>query len=339
MHTIQASCVGSALAQGIRLLKERGIDSESRGGKVRTVMSPVMTVYSDPTRRVLLDPVRNANPFFHLFESMWMLAGRDDGTWLDRYVKNFSVRFGEDDQAGRIHGAYGARWRGWFMSSNTEQSSKDLPDQLNIAVKLLRENHNDRQVVVSMWDPRYDLDVVARDRPCNTHIYFRIRNWSDGPSLDMTVCCRSNDMFMGAYGANAVHMSVLQEYIATMVGVSVGNYYQMSNDFHAYERDLIAFAEANDEDSLVSSYDPSPLFTSKGSTTLDVEIRSWCRAPSDRLLNNNPQLFDDLLVPMSQTHDLVYNKHYRKALIEVARVKHKDWREAAKEWIERKIAK
>jgi hypothetical protein len=52
--------------------------------------------------------------------------------------------------------------------------------------------------------------------------------------LDMTVCCRSNDLIWGAHGANAVHFSVLQEYVAARVGCEVGTMYQLSNNYHAY---------------------------------------------------------------------------------------------------------
>jgi hypothetical protein len=66
--------------------------------------------------------------------------------------------------------------------------------------------------------------------PCNTHAYFDVRNGA----LNMTVCCRSNDIYFGAYGANSVHFSFLQEYMAAGVGVPVGIYRQMSNNYHLY---------------------------------------------------------------------------------------------------------
>jgi thymidylate synthase len=52
--------------------------------------------------------------------------------------------------------------------------------------------------------------------------------------LDLTVLCRSNDVVWGAYGANAVHFSVLQEYLAGRIGVDVGVMYQFSNNYHGY---------------------------------------------------------------------------------------------------------
>jgi hypothetical protein len=48
------------------------------------------------------------------------------------------------------------------------------------------------------------------------------------------VCNRSNDVIWGAYGSNVVHFSMLQELIASELGVECGTYTQMSNNFHLY---------------------------------------------------------------------------------------------------------
>ena len=77
-----------------------------------------------------------------------------------------------------------------------------------------------------MWSP---VEGEGR-KPCNTQIYF----WSRNGKLNMTVANRSNDMIWGAYGANAVHMSFLQEYVASMCGVKCGIYTQFTHNLHAY---------------------------------------------------------------------------------------------------------
>ena len=43
--------------------------------------------------------------------------------------------------------------------------------------------------------------------------------------LCMTVCNRSNDMLWGAYGANVVHMSMLQEFVALFSKFTDGRLY------------------------------------------------------------------------------------------------------------------
>src|SRR5678816_542793 len=140
MHVINANNVNDAYYQGLRLLKDAPIES-SRAGEVRVWPCPVTTVYERPTERVLFDPKRDANPFFHLFEALWMLSGRQDATWLDRFVKDFSSRFTEED--GTQHGAYGHRWRNAFGF-----------DQLHHVVNTLRSDPTSRQCVIQMWDAR-----------------------------------------------------------------------------------------------------------------------------------------------------------------------------------------
>jgi hypothetical protein len=56
--------------------------------------------------------------------------------------------------------------------------------------------------------------------------------------------CRSNDIIWGCYGANAVHMSMLHEYLAGHIGVPVGVYTQISFDWHTYLETPYKFEES-----------------------------------------------------------------------------------------------
>jgi hypothetical protein len=238
VHVIRVNNVNQALAEGLIFLDRYGVEESSRNGPVLVASAPVTTEYSKPAERVLFSPLRDANPFFHLFESLWMLAGRNDIA----FPVAFNSRFGAYSDDGKTQrGAYGFRWRKWFGY-----------DQLNVIINELRSNPASRRCVLGMWDageicyperdcskyePSTDGDLLANtvDKPCNTHIYFRVHcGNTKEPVLDMTVCCRSNDILWGAYGANAVHFSFLQEYMAARIGVGVGTYYQMSNNFHLY---------------------------------------------------------------------------------------------------------
>ena len=69
-----ARTVSEALHNGLHLLRVHGIPQPSRVGDVLVSPHPVMTVYKEPTNRVLLSPMRNANPFFHVMESLWLLG-------------------------------------------------------------------------------------------------------------------------------------------------------------------------------------------------------------------------------------------------------------------------
>lgn len=230
MRVLNVVDVNEAYFLGFQVFGGTGGDwdvQSSRVGKVRVLDEPLAVTYEKPLRRVLFDPGRDSNPFFSLFESLWMLAGGNDARWLDRFIHDFSSRFAEE--GGRMHGAYGFRWRHHFDLDGG--GAPGLPDQLDVAIRLLRKNPLDRRVVISMWDPVADLGADVRDVPCNLIATPRI---VDG-KLDLTVFCRSGDFIWGTTGANAVHFSFLQEYLAGRIGVGVGKFCHIINNPHAYE--------------------------------------------------------------------------------------------------------
>lgn len=219
MRIIQARNAHQALAQGIQTLFTLGVPRESRNGPVLQMPTPVTTVYERPMERVVFWSQRDANPFFHLYEAMWMLAGRNDVEGVARYAKQ--MREYSDDGVTMNGSAYGFRWRHAF----------DPVDQLDEVIAMLKKNPNERRAVLQMWDCSSDLGSSSKDVPCNTMATVQIN--TEG-ALDLTVFCRSNDVVWGAYGANAVHFSVLLEYLARSIGVPVGRYYQVSVNWHGY---------------------------------------------------------------------------------------------------------
>ena len=207
--------------------------SPSRVGEVLMVEEPVLVTYTHPQERVLFNRARDCNPFFHLFESLWMLAGRNDVAPL-LYYNPRMTDFSDDGET--LNGAYGYRWRG--LSSGF--------DQLFEIVRQLRADPQSRRCILSMWAPGLDLFRKSKDKCCNTHAYFNLRGekfdsnkhyYRGEPHrrfLDMTVCNRSNDLIWGMLGTNVVHFSMLQEYLAACIGVEVGVYRQFSNNLHVY---------------------------------------------------------------------------------------------------------
>jgi thymidylate synthase len=217
-HVIRERNVNEAFLSGLWWLRTAGVREESRNGPVLVAPGPVITEYENPWERVLFEPRRDCNHVFHLLEALWMLTGSTDVTPLIPFNPRI-VEYTEDLD---MHGAYGARWIYWGDHGF---------NQIEESISQLRANRNSRQVVISMWNPEWDLTTTQwKDRPCNTHLYLDCR----GGKLNMTVCCRSNDMLWGAYGANVVHFSILQEFIARAVGVPMGVYRQFSNNFHLY---------------------------------------------------------------------------------------------------------
>lgn len=341
MITLHLRNVNDALPMAVRYLEQHGIRRESRNGAVLVAPNPVCTLYEEPEERVLFCPTRDANPFFHLVESVWMMAGRDDVALPATYAKNISS-FSDDGKT--LHGAYGYRWRRALGY-----------DQLPVIIEELRSNPDSRRCVLQMWDaspnsPKIsnDLNMAragGRDVPCNTHIYFSVHPTR---GLDMTVCNRSNDVVWGAYGANAVHMSFLQEFVARALGLPVGCYWQMSNNFHMYDFNahlargaevLNPYAGVGYEDRIEPPVvAPYPIMEDGADYRTWLEdaemflgegLRQGCRHP----------WFQRVLWPVVNAHEAYRGKDYTAAREIVAQCAASDWRVACTDWLDRRAAK
>ena len=315
-HTITVRNINHALSEGLWYLSTCGVQEASRNGPAIVAPGPVVTEYLKPCERVLFNTARNANPFFHLMEALWMLAGRDDLEWPSR----FNSRFGKySDDGISINGAYGYRWRSWF---NT--------DQLWGVIELLRKDPETRRAVLGMWDPSDDLGSTSKDIPCNTQIYFDLR----GGALNMTVLCRSNDIIWGAYGANAVHMSVLQEFIAAAVCAPVGVYRQYSHNYHLYPAhyDINNLELRLVDDLYQHGIKPSALITTNAEEWL-VDLHEFMRNPCGQTRYND-DFFTHTAAPMYAAWS--ERRFGRGDGIAAAQdIKAVDWRVACVEWLRR----
>lgn len=219
MLTVRVPNVNHAYPAGLTLIASDGVPRPSRYGNVIVVPESVCTTYYNPVNRVLFHAERDANPFFHLFEALWMLTGAQDVECL-KYLLPRMAEF--SDNGASYHGAYGYRWRKHFGF-----------DQISAAIEELRKDPTSRRIMIQIWDAREDLGTKSKDIPCNTLLKLE----ADAISTDrvnMTLFNRSNDVIWGAYGANAVQFSVLLEYVALMAGLRVGRLEQISSNYHVY---------------------------------------------------------------------------------------------------------
>ena len=316
--------VNDLFPQAIDLLYRDGERNPSRAGEVLSLPHPVVSVTTKPKERVLFDPVRDANPFFHLFESLWMLDGRADAAFLNHFVKDFGDRFAEDN--GEIWGAYGARWRNWWGY-----------DQLQMVIDRLKKDPNDRRIVIQMWDANVDLQGLEerpkKDVPCNTQCYVRIVNGA----LDLSVTVRSNDVVWGAYGANAVHFTILQEYLASMIGVTVGKFYQFSNNWHGYTNVTSKFEGMSTTEYsnpyVVGAVKPQPMITVP--EHWDSELHQFLKSPDEFNPIHNMWLFTTTKLAWN-AYNLYRDKKYDEAIHVAEGVKASDWSLAMVEWIVRR---
>lgn len=344
MRVITVDNVNQALRSAVAIMRDRTgwINEAPRGMETMEWHTPVTTVYQRPWRRVLFSGTRDANPFFHLFESLWMLAGRRDAHFLDQFTTNFS-RYAETD--GMLHGAYGWRWNGHFRKDVVNPVAGEDPtqpfDQLLALVRLFTTDPNTRRAVLCMWDPLADLGANKRDIPCNTQAFFKLR---DG-RLNMTVTCRSNDIILGCYGANAVHFSVLHEYLAACLGVAQGTYTHVSDSWHYYTSN--PFAKLVMDGCHVHHFDYyQPGGASHQVRTIALingDVGRWNEELDhfmgdrwDDQADYKDVFFREVAWPMRRAHRLYKDGEIESALEYAGRVASTDWRIACVEWLERR---
>lgn len=218
------------------------VGKSPRGLPTLMVDEPVTILYERPLERVLFNAARDANPFFHLYHSLWLLAGRDDVAAPAYYARRYA-EFSDDGVTS--NGSYGKRW-----------VYSRAGDQISRVIAHLKAKPESRRAVLQMWNVEDDLLKVdmSRDVCCNLSALFSVREethsqdsggttpWGepvDVPvkkkSLDMTVLNRSNDLVWGTLGEDFCTFSFLLEYVAAHLGVEVGRYWQVSNNLHVYD--------------------------------------------------------------------------------------------------------
>jgi hypothetical protein len=170
-------------------------------------------------------------------------------------------------------------------------------------------------------------------------------------------------MIWGAYGANAVHMSVLQEYIAAALELEMGPYYQVSDSFHIYlnkEWDKVKHIDG------VDFYDrqywnamgyPEPHYplVTKGQAHLFLkECENLIATVPPRRVSGNPEtvdiwptiwghgyqntFFPDVMIPMIKAYLCHKERKYENCYSHLADIKAEDWQFACLQWIKRREA-
>jgi Thymidylate synthase len=344
VKTIDGRNINHVYPQAVKLFLRRNpevIPVSSRGGK-RTLehYGIVTTTYQRPCERVLFNPIRDCNPFFHFFETLWILAGRNDVKWASYFLPRIADY---SDDGISFHGAYGYRMRRRFHH-----------DQLEWVVNHLREDPTSRRAVVTIHNAGDDHTDDSKDIPCNIALDFLHRN----DALHLTVFNRSNDMLWGAYGANVVQFSTILEFVAGMLGCKVGTYTQVSNSFHVY-RDEPAWIRVHKSafnghaDVYADPYslsrggrvEPYPLLTGGNDYVLWGEELAAFMAMTNHFMETStfnalPKMrfsyFKDVAEPMFFSFVSYKQKNFSSALAYAAQCKAQDWSVYTQTWLKRR---
>lgn len=204
---------------------------QSRNGEVKEILD-FKTQLLNPYRRCVGGFERDMNIFFLTAEAIWIALGKKDVAFLTAFNKKME-EFSDDGKT--FHAPYGYRLRHWGVKTEDSYVDESLntskgDDQLIDAIKLFSENPNTRQVVLSVWNPKFDLGYKTKDIPCNDMIMLKIRNGK----FITTIQNRSNDLHWGL-PTNVFQFSFLTEIMSAALGFELGTQTHNSQSLHIYK--------------------------------------------------------------------------------------------------------
>lgn len=243
MYTETYAGINAFLIGASKLLVSEGVRRKTRGNVCFELPEPAMFKISNPLVREITIPGRNWLKVLPYAESLWIASGRNDMAYISHYLPRM-IDFSDDGVT--MRGGYGPRYRdynGGVADYNIETLNvrqKGSVDQLRYVVECFKADAETRRAVISFGDPmKDDFDKDGRlkkskDIPCTRELHF-IKQ-SGAHKLDLIARMRSNDLIWGASAINIFNYTFMQEYVAAILGMDIGNYYHIVDNLHYYER-------------------------------------------------------------------------------------------------------
>jgi thymidylate synthase len=213
-HSITAGTIDDLQRRALELILEKGATANPSRGSNRELEAVTLEL-TNPQARLSRSQTRG-RVFSAIGELAWYLAGSDSTNFISYYIPAYR----DDDENGRINGAYGPR----LFGSSPETA------QVKEAIERLRRNPDSRRAALPILRPD-DLSVEHKDVPCTCHMQFLLRNGA----LDLIVCMRSNDAFLGLTH-DIFAFTMIQELAARSLDVEIGAYVHFTGSLHLYDK-------------------------------------------------------------------------------------------------------
>jgi len=154
-----------------------------------------------------------------IHELLWFLSGETNIS----YLKENKIRIWNDwaDDNGDLGPVYGKQWRKWESSDGT------VIDQIDDAIKLIKEDPSSRRIIVSAWNVGELGDMALM--PCHAFFQFYVNEGR----LSCQLYQRSADAFLGV-PFNISSYSLLTMMIAKICNLDPGEFVWSGGDCHLY---------------------------------------------------------------------------------------------------------
>lgn len=206
------------MQQYLDLLKdvlENGVDKTDRTGVgTRSVFGRQMRF--DLSKGFPLMTTKKMHLKSIIYELLWFIKGDTNV----KYLQDHGVRIWNEwaDENGNLGPVYGAQWRNW---------NNEGIDQLAEVIDKLKNNPNDRRMIVSAWN----VGKIAEMRLPPCHMMFQF--YTANNKLSCMLYQRSCDMFLGV-PFNIASYALLTMMVAQVCGLEPGEFIHTLGDTHIY---------------------------------------------------------------------------------------------------------
>lgn len=208
------------------------------------------TMVFDVGRSFPLLTTKRVNFNLVLEELLWFIRGdtnvqhlRDrgvhiwDGNTTREYLDSINLHDRAEYDAGPI---YGFQWRHFgakYIDCFTDYTGQGV-DQLQNIIDLIRNDPENRRLVMSAWNP-LDMDKMVLP-PCHMQVQFYVN--TEDNTLDCMMTQRSGDMGLGV-PFNIASYALLMHMIAHVCDLKPGMFTHIIGDTHVYCNHLDNLAE------------------------------------------------------------------------------------------------
>ncbi len=199
----------------LRYVLENGVDKMDRTGVgTRSVFGQQMRF--DLSRGFPLMTTKKMHLKSIILELLWFIKGDTNV----KYLQDNGVRIWNEwaDENGDLGPIYGSQWRNW---------NGEGIDQLAQVVDKLKNNPNDRRMIVSAWNVSKIPEMHLP--PCHMMFQFYVANGK----LSCMLYQRSCDMFLGV-PFNIASYALLTMMLAQVCNLEPGEFVHTLGDTHIY---------------------------------------------------------------------------------------------------------
>ena len=162
-------------------------------------------------------------------ELLWYLSGETHIRNLREHTKIWDAWTSKEKnwEVGKMYGYQWVNWEKFVEDPETGKIRKQHINQVEEAIKLIKNNPDSRRIIVSAWNPSV-LDQIALPS-CHAFFIFSVVN----KKLNCHLTQRSGDIALGI-PFNLACYATLTQMIAQEVNLELGEFSHYINDAHIY---------------------------------------------------------------------------------------------------------